>query len=178
MEISENWTNGQSHPPQVRHADDSQLMLAIGVNHSFGRLTSLWRRPELLLRSLFGVIVLVPIFVGLLLWIFELRPAVATGLAVLAASPGAPLTTKRSRMAGGDPTYSASLQLTPALPAVLVTPLILAMFIAGLCNYGQSFVPTVLAYMILGALVALPYSVWNKHQMLQTRNKVNESKST
>ena len=54
----------------------------------------------------------------------------ATGLAVLAAAPGAPLTTKRSEMAGGDPTYSASLQLTLALLAVLITPLILAMFYA------------------------------------------------
>ena len=104
------------------------LMLAIGVNHSFQELTSLWRRPELLLRSLLAVVVLVPVVVVLLLWVFDLPPAVATGLAVLAAAPGAPLTTKRSEMAGGDPTYSASLQLTLALLAVVITPLILAMF--------------------------------------------------
>jgi BASS family bile acid:Na+ symporter len=106
------------------------LMLAIGVNHSFQQLTSLCRRPELLLRSLLAVIVLVPVVVGLLLWVFKLPPAVATGLAVLAAAPGAPLTTKRSQMAGGDPTYSASLQLTVALLAVVITPLTLAIFCA------------------------------------------------
>ena len=100
------------------------LMLAIGVNHSFEQLTSLWRRPALLLRSLLAVIVLVPAVVGLLIWVFDLPIAVATGLAILAAAPGAPLTTKRTQMAAGDPTYAASLQLTLALSAVVVLSLI------------------------------------------------------
>jgi BASS family bile acid:Na+ symporter len=106
------------------------LMFAIGVNHSYEQLTSLWRRPELLLRSLLAVIVLVPLVVLILLWLFDLPPAVAAGLTILAAAPGAPLTTRRSQMAGGDPTYSASLQLTLALLAVVITPLILAIFYA------------------------------------------------
>jgi BASS family bile acid:Na+ symporter len=106
------------------------LMFALGVNHSFKELTSLWRRPGLLLRSLLAVIFLVPMVVVLLLWVFHLPPAVANGLAVLAAAPGAPLTYKRSQMAGGDPTYTASLQLTLALLAVGITPVILALFYA------------------------------------------------
>jgi BASS family bile acid:Na+ symporter len=106
------------------------LMFALGVNHSFDQLTSLWRRPGLLLRSLAAVVILVPIVVLLLLWVIDLPPAVATGLAVLAAAPGAPLTYKRSQMAGGDPTYTASLQLTLALLAVGITPVILALFYA------------------------------------------------
>jgi len=268
------------------------LMLAMGVSHSFEQLTSLWRRPELLLRSLLAVIVLVPLVMGLLLWMFNLSPAVATGLAVLAAAPGAPLTYKRSQMAGGDPTYTASLQLTLALLAVVITPLMLAilsalfelpglrltsfevarqvaqvtflpviiglliqrfaprladvigkplrmlanilfivlfvvliillvlspdlrlmlnlgglpsvviiimvgssmaighllggpsrelrsvlaiasvarnvglaLFIAELSDYGQNFIPTLLTYMVLGALLAVPYSVWSKRQI-------------
>jgi BASS family bile acid:Na+ symporter len=270
----------------------SCLMLAMGVSHSFQQLTSLWRRPVLLLRSLLAVIVLVPAVVGLLLWVFELPLAVGTGLAVLAAAPGAPLTYKRSQMAGGDLAYTASLQLTLALLAVVMTPLILvifctlfelgagrvkpfqvarqvagvtflpvmtglliqhfapsladvigkplriladilfivlllvviillvlspdlrmklnlgwlptatiiimvvsslaighllggpsreqrsalaiasiarnvglALFIAQLSDYGQNFIPTLLIYMILGGLLAVPYSVWRKRQM-------------
>jgi BASS family bile acid:Na+ symporter len=104
------------------------LMFALGVNHSFKELTSLWRRPGLLLRSLAAVVVLVPLVVVFLLWVFDLPRAAATGLAVLAAAPGAPLTSKRSQMAGGDPTYTASLQLTLALLAVGVTPVLLGMF--------------------------------------------------
>jgi bile acid:Na+ symporter, BASS family len=275
------------------------LMLAMGINHSFQQVTFLWRRPELLLRSLLAVIVLVPAVVGLMLWVFELPLAVATGLAVLAAAPGAPLTYKRSQMAGGDPTYTASLQLTLALLAVVVTPLILfifcalfklgagrvspfevarqvaevtflpvitglliqhfapklaevigkpvrmlanvlfivlfllviillvlspdlrmtlnlgwlptaaiiimagsslaighllggpyleqrsalaiasiarnvglALFIAALSDYGQNFIPTLLTYMILGALLAVPYSVWSRRQKPQIEKRM------
>src|SRR4029453_14356808 len=104
------------------------LMLDIGITLPFGQLTSLWRRPALLIRSLLAVLVLVPGVVLLLLWLLDLPRAVGTGLAVLAAAPGAPLTTMRSQMAGGSTPYSASLQLTLALLAVLTTPLTLAIF--------------------------------------------------
>jgi bile acid:Na+ symporter, BASS family len=104
------------------------IMLEIGITLPFGQLTSLWRRPALLIRSLLAVLVLVPAVVLLLLWLLDLPPAVATGLAVLAAAPGAPLTTMRAQMASGSTPYSASLQLTLALVAVLVTPFTLAIF--------------------------------------------------
>jgi BASS family bile acid:Na+ symporter len=104
------------------------LMLAIGVNNSFRQVTYLTSRPGLLVRSLLSVIVVVPGIVGILLWAFPLPPAVATGLAVLAAAPGAPLTTKRVELAGGELPYAVNLQLTLALLAVVVTPLILSVY--------------------------------------------------
>jgi BASS family bile acid:Na+ symporter len=104
------------------------LMLAIGVNHSFRQATYLARQPGLLVRSLLSVVVLVPGIVGGLLWAFSLPPEVATGLAVLAAVPGAPLTTKRVELAGGDLQYAVNLQLTLAVLAVVVTPLILSVY--------------------------------------------------
>ena len=103
-------------------------MLAIGINQPFEDIMSLWHQPELLLRSLLAVIVLVPMVVGLLLWGLDLPPTVATGLALLAAAPGAPLMAKRTRMAGGDPAYAASLQLKLALLAVVITPLTLGIY--------------------------------------------------
>jgi BASS family bile acid:Na+ symporter len=106
------------------------LMLAIGNNLSFEKILSLWRKPGLLFRALLAVVVLVPLVVILLLKLFNLPPAVMTGLALLAASPGAPLTTKRVQRAGGDFCYAASLQLTLVILAVFVTPLTLAIFAA------------------------------------------------
>lgn len=41
----------------------------------------------------------------------------------------------------------------------------ITMFIAGLSHYGQRSVPTRLTCMILGALLAIPYSVWSKRRM-------------
>lgn len=104
------------------------LMLDIGISQSPEQLTSLWRQPGLLLRSLLAVLVLVPAVVILVLMLIDTPSEVAVTLALLAASPGAPLTTRRSRLAGADVTYVSSLQLTLALMAVVVTPLILSVF--------------------------------------------------
>jgi BASS family bile acid:Na+ symporter len=106
------------------------LMLGIGVNLSLGDLFGLERRPADLLRSLLAVVVLVPLVVALLLLVVDLPREVATGLAVLAAAPGAPLTSQRARMAAGSIPYAASLQLTLALLAVVLTPLTLGIFYA------------------------------------------------
>ena len=106
------------------------LMLTIGVNETFEQLISLWRRSAVLLRSLFAVIVLVPVVVIVLLLAFDLPPAVATGMALLAAAPGAPLTTTRTKIAGADLTYVSSLQLALAMLAVVATPVWLAIYYA------------------------------------------------
>jgi BASS family bile acid:Na+ symporter len=106
------------------------LMLTIGVNQSLENLLSLWRQPKELIRAFVGVVVLVPIAVVILLLIFDLPTGIASGLVLLAASPGAPLTTKRSQAAGADLGYVSSVQLAMALLAIIVTPLILGAFYA------------------------------------------------
>ncbi|BAQ64129.1 bile acid:sodium symporter family protein [Geminocystis sp. NIES-3709] len=106
------------------------LMLAIGINLSFEKMLSFWRKPALLFRDILAVVVIVPLVVIIFLKLFHLPPDVMTGLALLAASPGAPLTTKRSQMARGKLPSSASLQLTLALMAVFITPITLAIFTA------------------------------------------------
>jgi len=104
------------------------LMLATGINLSFEKMLSLGRQPALLFRAILAVVVLVPAVVIVLLKLFNLSSDVMIGLALLAASVGAPLTTKRSQMAGARFRYSASLQLTLALLTVVITPLILTIF--------------------------------------------------
>jgi BASS family bile acid:Na+ symporter len=41
----------------------------------------------------------------------------------------------------------------------------LVLFIAGLTDYGQEFVPTLLTYLILGGVLSVPYMVWSKRQL-------------
>ncbi|MBD2387710.1 bile acid:sodium symporter family protein [Cylindrospermum sp. FACHB-282] len=113
------------------------LMLALGSNLSFEKMLSLCRKPVLLFRGLVAVVVLVPLVVILLLKLFNLPAEVMIGLVLLAASPGAPLTTKRAYKAGGRFCYSASLQLTLAILAVFVTPFTLAIFVTLFENLSQ-----------------------------------------
>jgi BASS family bile acid:Na+ symporter len=106
------------------------LMLTIGVNQSLENLLTLWRQPAELARALVAVVVLVPLAVLVLLLVFDLPTGIASGFVLLAASPGAPLTTKRSKAAGAELAYVSSVQLAMALLAVIVTPLILGVFYA------------------------------------------------
>jgi BASS family bile acid:Na+ symporter len=104
------------------------LMLTIGVNQSFHQLTSLWHKRSELFKALFAVVVLVPAIVFLLMSILDLSPHVSYALALLAAAPGAPLTTQRSHMVLADPEYTSSLQLILALLAIVITPVLLSVF--------------------------------------------------
>lgn len=104
------------------------LMLTIGVNNSFQQLTSLWRKRSQLFKALFAVVILVPAFVFFLMSVLNLSPQVSYALALLAAAPGAPLTTKRSQMVLADPEYTSSLQLILALSAIVITPVLLSVF--------------------------------------------------
>jgi BASS family bile acid:Na+ symporter len=102
--------------------------LDIGINLSIEKLIVLWRRPGWLIRTFLAVVVLVPLVVILLLKIFALSQDVSTGLALLAASPGAPVIAKRAQMVGARLFHGAGLQLTLALAAVIVTPITLQIF--------------------------------------------------
>jgi BASS family bile acid:Na+ symporter len=104
------------------------LLLSIGISSSPRELTFIVRHPALLLRALLAVVVLVPAFAILLLKVFDLSPDVSSGIALLAAAPGAPLITKRSEVAAASRTYVTSLQLLLGLLAIVVTPWTLAVF--------------------------------------------------
>lgn len=129
------------------------LMFAIGLNHSLGQLTFLWSRPLLLLRSLPAVIVLVPVVVGLSLWLGG--PATAVTITIVGASLAI------GHLLSGPPREQRSVLAI----AGVARNVGLALYIANLSGYGEQFVPTLLSYMILGALLAVPYSVWSKRRM-------------
>ena len=104
------------------------LMLLNGLTIPIQDLFCLQRKPALLIRSMVAVIALVPGVVLVILMLVDLPVEVATGLALLAASPGAPLITQRSRIAAGSTPLAADLQIKLVLAAVLVTPLTLTIF--------------------------------------------------
>ncbi|KOP23064.1 Na+-dependent transporter [Hapalosiphon sp. MRB220] len=104
------------------------IMLTLGVELPFKELLDFWQKPGLLARSLLAVIVIPAIVIALVLLVFNLPKTFAIALVLLIASPGPALLTKRAAMAGASFDYVLSLQVTLALLAVMVTPLILKLF--------------------------------------------------
>lgn len=129
------------------------LMMTIGISNPVRDLMSDLTDRALLLRSLISVVVVVPIIIMVLMLLVDLPPGVQSGLVLLAACIGAPMTTKRAAAAGSDMVFVASLQLTLASLAVVVAPLVLSVFYGLFDLLIERMSPTVAASQI--ARVAL-----------------------
>ena len=101
------------------------LKFGIGLSIAPGDLRFIRERPGLMLKSLAAVTVLVPIAVLVIVLLVEPPRRFAIGLAILAASPAAPMIVGKVKKSGGSAGYAASLQLVVTLLAVISTPLVL-----------------------------------------------------
>lgn len=107
------------------------LMFSMGLHWTFADVVWLWRHPSLLLRSLFAVLIAVPILGALVTVIPGLTVAQRIGIGAMFSCPGAPMIPVKSLKAGGHPQFVGSLQFTISLLAIVTVPLtalILAQF--------------------------------------------------
>ncbi len=87
------------------------LKFAIGFNTAPRHFTYFWHRLGLLLRSLFSVLILVPLIAITLVELLELPFGVSVTLLLLSAAPDAPLTPYKAYKAVENYAYGLSLQL-------------------------------------------------------------------
>ena len=104
------------------------LMFSLGLEFSLPQFLAFWRKLDLVLRSLMSALVVFPLLVIVVLLIADLPESAIIGLVVLAAAPGAPLTTRRITMAGGKLRFGTDLQITLAAAAIVTAPLVLTLF--------------------------------------------------
>ena len=120
------------------------LTLAQGLDIPIGHLAYFREHPGLLLRSLLAVVVLVPVAALLVILLVSPSPAVAVGLAILAACPAAPQMIVSIPKAGGELAYVASLHLALGVLSLVTIPVTLALLSDAL-NFQASVSPYVIA---------------------------------
>jgi BASS family bile acid:Na+ symporter len=98
-------------------------VFGIGLKTTAGDLAYPLRRPGLLARSLFSVLVLVPLVAILLVRLFDFRHTLEVALVALAISPVPPLLPKREGRAGGHHAYGIGLMALLAILAIVTVPL-------------------------------------------------------
>jgi BASS family bile acid:Na+ symporter len=98
------------------------LMLSLGLNLTFAQVIFLWTKTRLLVRSILSVVILVPITGILAALLLPVESALRVVILAMAAAPGAPLTTKRVVMSGGNLSYGGSLQVTVSIMAIITVP--------------------------------------------------------
>jgi bile acid:Na+ symporter, BASS family len=104
------------------------IMFDLGLAIVPGEFRWVIRRPSLLLRSLFSVLVAVPALAWLVCRTLDLTRAAEIGIVLMAISPGAPVALRRSLGAGGHRSFAPALQITIAALAVVSMPLWIAAF--------------------------------------------------
>lgn len=102
------------------------IMFDLGLTVAPGELRWVGRRPGLMLKSLFSVLVAVPGLAWLVARAFDLPRAVEVGIMVMAISPGAPVALRQSLGAGGHRSFAPALQIAVAVLAVASVPLWIA----------------------------------------------------
>ncbi|MEB3301341.1 MAG: transporter [Cyanobacteriota bacterium] len=108
------------------------LMVSLGLGLQLNTLALFRHRPWLILRSLLGTCVLVPLVALLLLKLLPMSSQMSAGarfgIALMALCPSAPLTLRKADRQGGDRHLAALLQVAAALVAVVTIPLLTDLF--------------------------------------------------
>jgi BASS family bile acid:Na+ symporter len=102
------------------------VMLDIGLGIVPREFRWVWRHRPLLLRSLFAVLVAVPVVALVVARAMDLPREADIGIVLMAISPGAPVALRRSLDAGGHRAFAPALQILIALLAVASMPLSIA----------------------------------------------------
>jgi bile acid:Na+ symporter, BASS family len=113
------------------------VKFGIGLNIRPGDLRFIRERPGLMLKSLVAVTVLVPVAFLVIIFLVQPERPFAVALAILAASPAAPMVVGKVKKSGGSAGYAASLQLVVTLFALISTPLVLGFLSAALDFKGE-----------------------------------------
>ena len=115
------------------------IMFGMGLGLTKQDFTRLWLTPKPVLVGLFGQLILLPIIAfGICTW-FELPPALAIGMMILAASPGGTMSNVLSQLAKANLALSVTLTSICTLVCVFTTPWLIHFSIQheihSLCNF-------------------------------------------
>ena len=132
------------------------LMFVMGLGltrDDFGRI---FAQPGAVSLGLFGQIVLLPLVAFLIASVFQLQPAIALGLMVIAACPGGPTSNAFSYMARGDVALSITLTAISSVLAFITVPTLINLSISQF-GYGEgdvtlSFVDSAMRVFLMTAL--------------------------
>ena len=99
------------------------IVFSFGLGLNWHDLSGLLKNPSLLLRSLFAMILVMPLFSLLMVKTFDLNPPVGVALLALALSPIPPMIPGKGLKAGGNSSYAFSLLFVAGLLSILFVPI-------------------------------------------------------
>jgi BASS family bile acid:Na+ symporter len=102
------------------------IVFGLGLRATFADATWLFRQPGMLVRSVLGMNVILPLFAVALAVAFDLPPAVKIALILIAVCPVPPILPKKQMKGGGDQPYVYGLVVAAAVLSIVLVPLTVA----------------------------------------------------
>jgi BASS family bile acid:Na+ symporter len=99
------------------------IVFSVALRCTPRALTSLFRNPSLLVRSLLSMNVLLPLFAALMVALIQLRPAIEIALVALSISPVPPFLPRKQLALVADREYVIGLLGASSLLAIVLAPL-------------------------------------------------------
>jgi BASS family bile acid:Na+ symporter len=130
------------------------LVMALGMRCTFAEATCLFRKPQLLIRSLLAMNVVMPLLVVWLVTSFDLRPAVRIALVALAVAPVPPFLPGKQLKLTESGDYTMGLFFATALLSVVLGPLTMAIVEA--LGYGGRHVGAAAVLRIVATTIVVP----------------------
>jgi predicted Na+-dependent transporter len=127
------------------------IMFDLGLGLKTDALAQVRHRPALVIRVLIGSCVLVPLAALVLMKLplsFALSQPARFGIALMAASPSAPLTLRKAGKTGGDRQLAAVLQACAAVAAIVSIPMVADLFRASFGIDGWDIAPREVALQV------------------------------
>jgi BASS family bile acid:Na+ symporter len=131
------------------------IVLSVALRCTPRAVTSLFRNPSLLLRSLLSMNVLLPLFAALMVALVELRPAIEIALVALSISPVPPFLPRKQLALVADQEYVIGLLGASSLLAIVLAPLTVEL-VGVLSTRGFSLAPLAIAK-VVAVTVLVPF---------------------
>lgn len=113
------------------------IMLGLGLTLTVADFTRVMRMPRAVLVALGTQVLLLPVICFGLVKLFDLAPALAVGMMLLAASPGGTTANLFSHLAGGDVALNVTLTAVNSVLAVITLPIVVNLSLAHFLGDGQ-----------------------------------------
>ncbi|WP_406050429.1 bile acid:sodium symporter family protein [Kribbella sp. NBC_00889] len=113
------------------------IMLGLGLTLTVADFARVLRMPKAVLIALGTQVILLPLICFGLVKLFDLEPALAAGMMLLAASPGGTTANLFSHLAGGDVALNVSLTAVNSVLAVVTLPIVVNLSLDHFLGEGQ-----------------------------------------
>jgi BASS family bile acid:Na+ symporter len=133
------------------------IVCSIALRAGPGALSYLFRRPSLLVRSLFSMNVVMPCVAVAMAALFHLRPEIETTMILLAVSPVPPVLPGKEGKAGGNVSYGVGLLMVAALFSIVAVPVSISLI--GKIFGFDLHVPAAAIAKVVGISVLIPLFV-------------------